>query len=454
MKWLLLFISWTCFAQLPTVPDATQSATGIYPSVTAPDFRWVSSDVANGTVTSWVDRIHSLNLGRSGNVGAYKNPTGVFLNYSELITNSAIAQPVTSSFYVIAQQNRIGGASFYGPLWVDTSAHGMIMTNGSKFSYWLGSGGGSGGGANVAYYATVVADDAGHIWTNGVQQCTDAASGNYSPVHLGTTGGQYPACYIAEMAFWTNHVITSTEASALNTYATTAWPSNLIQGTLPYYTNICSVNPDVWYSADWSGIQNANNTAFDRWESMGVNGWQLVPSASGALYLSSGGANNRAWCYFENGVTQFAQSVGSITYAQPNWIFAVTENTNTSALGVVVDGNTAREQIALQNGGANGSYIYAGTILKAGNVPDNKWHLWSAFFNGGSSIVRTDMVQAATGNAGTQGLDTMNVGGQTGGGNRLQGGLAELLVFHSNLSSQDIFLVETYLTNKYKLPGG
>lgn len=67
MKWLLLFISWTCFAQLPTVPDATSAKNAAFTpsSISGLAYAWYEADATNtssgGLITgNWNDRIQNL----------------------------------------------------------------------------------------------------------------------------------------------------------------------------------------------------------------------------------------------------------------------------------------------------------------------------------------------------------------------------------------------------------
>lgn len=96
--------------------------------------------------------------------------------------------------------------------------------------------------------------------------------------------------------------------------------------------------------------------------------------------------------------------------------------------------------------------LYSGSSLNFTPGPEIEWRLFSFLQNSTTSIIRTNGVQAASGNSGTQTPSRWMLGSDYPGspftGNSY---LAELLVYHATLTAQQVTNIETYLWNKYGL---
>ena len=133
------------------------------------------------------------------------------------------------------------------------------------------------------------------------------------------------------------------------------------------------------------------------------------------------------------------------TDTQPNTVFIVARVT-TLAWSAVLDGGN----VVMRRQGFNGTFGFdAGTA--AGYTLDNsEYHIFTAVFNGASSLQRIDGAQVGTTNTGT-GVFTKYKLGADGGDNRLNGAIAEVLICDASLSAGDITDVETYLIDKWGL---
>lgn len=153
----------------------------------------------------------------------------------------------------------------------------------------------------------------------------------------------------------------------------------------------------------------------------------------------------------------FLRYVTTISFAQPNTVFAVAKRTGTGTRQYVFDGGEGgagtgeRHLLALYN--TNNAQMWAGAWLDGG-ASDTAWHLFRLHYNGGSSTFHRDGSSAASGNAGTHAFENgINIGaGRTSGNpDKLDGDVAEILVYSRTLTAQEISDVEGYLTSKWGL---
>lgn len=136
---------------------------------------------------------------------------------------------------------------------------------------------------------------------------------------------------------------------------------------------------------------------------------------------------------------------------QPNWAFMVWYGR--PGRFVFLDGNAEGNRFgcALGEGGIT-AQIYAGSSLNAATPqsPVYEWRIFSYCENSTTSIIRTNGVLAVQGNAGTQAPTRWVVGSDyNGAAFDGFGYLAELIVYHSNLTTVQITNVENYLKFKY-----
>jgi len=100
----------------------------------------------------------------------------------------------------------------------------------------------------------------------------------------------------------------------------------------------------------------------------------------------------------------------------------------------------------------NGAYrLYNGTVLEGGSV-DTNYHYYTCITNGVSSIVRKDGVQIFSGNSGVLSRDGLVLGGDSGGAIfRLDGTIAEFVIWDGILAGDDLTNAEAYVASKYGL---
>lgn len=234
-----------------------------------------------------------------------------------------------------------------------------------------------------------------------------------------------------------------------------------------------------WYRAD-QGISNTvdGSIIFTPWtNSACTHQGDLTqpinsPQTNTAIYRTVGGPNgypyvtipSHANTTFDVGF-RVTDDPGTNHY-QPNYIFAVFQQTNRAALGVLFDGTTDFGNIhphQNQNYIASGlgigglGYLYAGQAeMIYGGWPTTNWALYEATFNGTNTTLLYNGTALPLGGGnlspGSQDLASPNVM-ETALNIQpvLQGNLAELMVYGSNVAPSDVLTAHNYLMSKYAL---
>lgn len=140
--------------------------------------------------------------------------------------------------------------------------------------------------------------------------------------------------------------------------------------------------------------------------------------------------------------------------SQPNIAFTVAKlrvyvNDNQK----IFDGhlNTARNMLFLQNTGGGRFGYFAGNVRNTGESGDANQHLFTAFYSGSSSFLRVDGTQKDTGNAGSQGMQGINIGANhDSASNFWDGDIQEIIIYNSDLSDDKTDL-ENDINNYYTI---
>lgn len=110
------------------------------------------------------------------------------------------------------------------------------------------------------------------------------------------------------------------------------------------------------------------------------------------------------------------------------------------------DGNQYRFQdggVFLRKFTDNNNQLRAGSNV-VGSAADSDWHVYIYVVDGSSSEIFIDGVSDATGNAGSNSLTELNIGGSN---SQLDGGIAAFMVYPVALSSGDISTLSSYLSD-------
>lgn len=157
-----------------------------------------------------------------------------------------------------------------------------------------------------------------------------------------------------------------------------------------------------------------------------------------AFYFAQGGA---AWLVTSN---------FSADLAQPNWAFMMFYGRGNNF--VFLDGLSEGHRFAClpSETPLQTILLYSGSSLTAAAPSGLGWRLFAFKQNNTASIIRTNGVQAASGSSGTQAPGRFTVGSDyvlsTFTGNAF---LAELLIYHTNLSDVQVTNIENYFRVKY-----
>lgn len=139
-------------------------------------------------------------------------------------------------------------------------------------------------------------------------------------------------------------------------------------------------------------------------------------------------------------------TAGTLSLAQPNTVFVVAQITGTGGTDHTIIDSPSGGRHRLGAGSGNTVFsMFAGTQLNWG-AADNDAHVWSAVFDGTNSFIAIDGSRA-TGNAGTQSLNILDIGRL--GSNWMQGPISELIVVSGRVSDPDVAAVERYLSARY-----
>ena len=139
--------------------------------------------------------------------------------------------------------------------------------------------------------------------------------------------------------------------------------------------------------------------------------------------------------------------------AQANAIFIVA-SWDTLSSDNLVDGISSGERHAIYTRSDNSYGMYAGAQIINGNVQaaTGEFQVFSALFNGSSSLFRVNGVNVLSGNTGSHVLGGLSIGSNYGASGFLDGQVAEVLVYNGGLNTAQTEDIEDYLQNKYVVP--
>lgn len=195
------------------------------------------------------------------------------------------------------------------------------------------------------------------------------------------------------------------------------------------------------------------------WRDLGTNACNMTNNSSlnsTTAYKVPNSAPFNVPCVFFTAGKSWLRGKDVGTIAQPAWVFMMFYGRGTDGNGTspAMDGNGSgnRFYMGLSQGGQN-MQIYCGVNgFTAAGPTKPAWVLYAFQANGASSIMRTNGVQAATGNAGVQTTSQLTIAGDFAAppaDNQSSFYIAEAMVYGTNLTSQQITNVENYFFQKY-----
>lgn len=222
--------------------------------------------------------------------------------------------------------------------------------------------------------------------------------------------------------------------------------------TGPQWTSTSIAGVKAWYRAD---LGTVIATGVSQWNDQSGNGNHLVQATGANQPIVVIGQNNLAALRFDS-VNDF-MTVGFVL-AQPMTVFIVYKLL-TVGDGVVHDiifDGWNNSSMVLATDSSNVCYIYGGTALGTLPLFSNKVYSYCTLnYNGGSSYMRTQGAQTASGNAGAASAGGFSIGGAGGGagaGSRWSNiEVSEIIITNTTPSATELQLTESYLKNKYGL---
>src|SRR5215471_9045052 len=203
----------------------------------------------------------------------------------------------------------------------------------------------------------------------------------------------------------------------------------------------------AWWKADSLGL--TDGTAVSSWGDSSASGIALTQATSANQPIFKTNILNGNPVVRFDGIDDRLRAASTLGLSQPNTIFIVVGNWNSSTAGNLVDvatGDGARQLVAYDTGVALG--FYAGTGFVSDAPATHPGYICiSALFNGASSTINVNGTQVLTGNPGSNGLGQPTIGSD--GGNAFGGDIAEIIVFNRALTAAERANVENYLGNKY-----
>jgi hypothetical protein len=170
-------------------------------------------------------------------------------------------------------------------------------------------------------------------------------------------------------------------------------------------------------------------------------------TATGVIWTNHNGEiSNKGFAFYQGGSSR-SYNLSGQSFSQPVTFFFVCTLPNTpGASAGIFDGITTRENsftitpTVYMNGGNQISFTGATT---------NVWQLCQFTFNGASSSVKTNTVQAVAGDVGANGLADLTLGANNVGGVNAVWKFAYLLVYTNTVSSGDATKISNWLNSRF-----
>jgi hypothetical protein len=208
-----------------------------------------------------------------------------------------------------------------------------------------------------------------------------------------------------------------------------------------------TANLALWLKAD-SGV-TLSGSDVDAWADQSGNGKNATASGTARPTYQSSGINGMPAISF-NGTTNRMTGSQVLTTA-PATVFAVVQFSVGQEIGSIFE----QTNFALYRGFNSGSSlefrIFNGANLTSSNtIPNGTAVLLEGIANGASSFLFSNGVQRASGDAGTSGISGSYELASNAGSPRTMV-IAEILVYSTNLGTDDRQSVENYLNEKYSI---
>lgn len=216
----------------------------------------------------------------------------------------------------------------------------------------------------------------------------------------------------------------------------------------------------LWLEASQGACQDEYGTVpavpeypIRSWRDLVSGGRLTNNAATSALILKSPNTspgNIPAFNWTPTGTAWLASTNFSSDLAQPNWAFIMYYGRGSSL--AFLDGLSEGHRFAFipSESPSVNMTLYSGSSINVVPVGSIAWRLFAVLQNGASSIIRTNGVQVTSGNSGSQAPGRWVIGSDYNLGSFSGNSLcSEVIIYHTNLTSQQITNVENYFRTKY-----
>lgn len=200
----------------------------------------------------------------------------------------------------------------------------------------------------------------------------------------------------------------------------------------------------AWYKPE-TLTNTVDGSEVVHWPDSSGNDYHLI-SPTGPAYYSS--ILNGVDILRYGAATDYLRT-NLTSLVQPRTHFSVAIATNTAA-GYLYDsdGGSGRNMLWLASGAAT---LYSGTGLTGPVINNTEYYLWALTIDGTSSAIRTNKVNAASGDSGAGPWDGITVGNRNTAATAWRGDIAETIFYSGALNSDEVSAIEEYLWSKYDL---
>ena len=214
---------------------------------------------------------------------------------------------------------------------------------------------------------------------------------------------------------------------------------------------LLSVEAALWLDASHSSTIEENGGKVSQWNDKSGNGHHATQSTESLKPISGTATINGNNALKFDGTDDRLEN-SSLTTGQPFSVFAVIkDDISSGSFRTWWSGDSGATRSFLQNSNGNNRSMWADSYLYNGSSTTNN-EIWTAEFNGSSSVLYVDGTAGSTGNVGDNSINGFWIGEENGSSDPNWNGLiGEILIFDAILSEADRQKIEGYLAHKWGL---
>ncbi|MDC3284937.1 LamG domain-containing protein, partial [Flavobacteriaceae bacterium] len=215
---------------------------------------------------------------------------------------------------------------------------------------------------------------------------------------------------------------------------------------------LLSIDAALWLDAsDPSSITKDSNGLVSQWNDKSGNGHHATQSTESLKPISGTRTINGNNALKFDGTDDRLEN-SSLTTGQPFSVFAVIkDDISSGSFRTWWSGDSGGNRSFLQNNNGNIRTMWADSNVSNGSSTTNN-EIWTAEFNGSSSVLYVDGTAGTTGNVGDNSINGFWIGEENGSSEPNWNGLiGEILIFDAILSEADRQKIEGYLAHKWGL---